>query len=263
MAPSGNESQLPHDRGYLLWTPEVGFSDKMLESVDRWITSLLQDDGVDTPVNGTDNTVANIRAKEKGIVAGKAVIVRLFEKWAPQINANWIVGDGAPVQKDGVIVELKGPMNLILELERTILNILGRLSGIAGSADEWVNKSPIPVACTRKTTWGLLDKWGVHLGGGLTHRLNRKDAKMLKENDFSTFDRTEDIFSQFTNFLNGNSHFGAFLEVESQSEEQALKFAKLWFNTQIHSGKLVIMLDNMSPESCELVHNTLLNDGIR
>ena len=60
------------------------------------------------------------------------------------------------------------------------------MSGIATNTASWVSQAgSMGVACTRKTDWGLLDKWAVHVGGGLTHRLSRADALMIKENDLA------------------------------------------------------------------------------
>ena len=82
-----------------MWNVESGFSNQMLESVDRWIESLLRDDEIDAPVSGGNIVMANIWAKQTGIVAGKAVIIRLFEKWASNINSKWFLGDGEQIQK--------------------------------------------------------------------------------------------------------------------------------------------------------------------
>ena len=75
------------------------------------------------------------------------------------------------------IANLNGEKDAVLSMERTILNILGQLSGIATEAKKWASKAPGQIACTRKTICGLMYKWAVHLGGGLTHRLNKSDAK--------------------------------------------------------------------------------------
>ncbi len=76
-----------------------------------------------------------------------------------------------------------------------MLNILGNLSGIATNTEKWVKIVPqIKVAATRKTDWGLMDKWAVNVGGGYTHRLNINDAMMLKENDFASHMRDEENY---------------------------------------------------------------------
>ena len=70
----------------------------------------------------------------------------------------------------------------MLAVERLALGALGQLSGIATEAKQSAI-APKQIACTRKTVWGLLDKWAVHMGGGLTHRLSKDDAMMIREND--------------------------------------------------------------------------------
>ena len=66
------------------------------------------------------------------------------------------------------------------------MNLITRLSGIASTTSKWREQlGGVSLAATRKTNWGILDKWAVHIGGGLTHRLDRSDGLMIKENDFS------------------------------------------------------------------------------
>ena len=79
---------------------------------------------------------------------------------------------------------MKGECGEMLRCERIVLNILGRLSGISTNTARWVAiAGPMGVASTRKVDWGLLDKWAVHVGGGLTHRLSRADALMIKDSE--------------------------------------------------------------------------------
>ncbi|RZD39414.1 MAG: hypothetical protein CXT71_04415 [Methanobacteriota archaeon] len=134
------------------------------------------------------------------------------------------------------IARLKGDREAILVMERPILNILGQLSGIATEARKWSTKAPKQIACTRKTIWGLLDKWAVQLGGGLTHRLSKSDARMLKENDLaSLYPELDTHGARIARFISEDDQTqnGAFLEIEVRTEKEATK--KEWSMVAIKS----------------------------
>ncbi len=148
------------------------------------------------------------------------------------------------------------------------MNILGQLSGIATEAKKWSSIAPKQIACTRKTIWGLLDKWAVHLGGGLTHRLSKQDAKMVKENDLAVMypelDSNGARISKYLSEVNP-SECGAFLEVEVREEKEAIMAAFTWSERRMIDGhdRLVIMLDNFSPERCKAVADELTEMSLR
>ena len=147
------------------------------------------------------------------------------------------------------------------------MNILGQLSGIATETKKWSSIAVKQIACTRKTTWGLLDKWAVHLGGGLTHRLNREDALMIKENDLAAMDGTStDNNARIAKFIQDIdlTRLNSFLEIEVRTEKEAITAAAIWQNTHGESGhKPVIMLDNFGPEKSKQVVNQLEDMELR
>ena len=242
------EERLPHDRGHLLWDSGVA-TPRLIESMDRWIENLLLDDGQSVVPNTGEHTVAKLFCKSEGVLAGRDVVRRLLEKYG--IEATWHVEDGGKINL-GILAELEGAKDTLLALERTILNLLARLSGVASNTAEWVDVAGCQVACTRKTTWGLLDKWAVHLGGGLTHRLDKNDALMLKENDLVSMDSIESALSSI------DPREWGFVEIEVRTVEQAVSAANSWK----HSDSLVIMLDNMSLEEQVVVKNALPTDNL-
>ncbi len=168
------------------------------------------------------------------------------------------------------VLSIRGPSSSVLSCERILLNFLGRLSGISSHTMKWVKESSgIAVACTRKTSWGVLDKWAVHVGGGLTHRLSKLDSPMIKENDLASFVppvndlelavrmavRSIDIVS--------NSSFAI---IEVRNTGQALSAAIEWSDIQSRgnvSDRIVLLLDNMGPDKCRKAHESLLNSGLR
>ena len=150
-------------------------------------------------------------------------------------------------------------------MERSILNILGQLSGIATNAAHWATIAPRQVAATRKTVWGMLDKWAVHLGGGLTHRLNKDDAKMVKENDLAvTGESGMQAIVQLLSTMDVND-CGAFLELEVTSEKDAIVAATTWKQRQGEEQvpQLVLMLDNFGPERSKEMVRELTDMGLR
>jgi nicotinate-nucleotide pyrophosphorylase (carboxylating) len=261
-------SRPPHDRGHVLWSAEDGPSRMLLASFDRWVGAVIADDGIDMPfMGGSTQADATIVARADGIIVGTAPIDHMIQIWAPSIKISWLAGDGKKVSKGDEIATISGDRDTLLAMERSILNILGQLSGIATEAKRWSAIAPRQIACTRKTIWGLMDKWAVHLGGGLTHRLNRTDATMIKENDLaSMLDHIEGHANRIAAFLQevDPAACGAFLEVEVRENKEAVIAAAMW--AQRREGgvkKLVIMLDNFGPERCKEVAAELTEMGLR
>ena len=250
----GERASLPHDRGHLLWTAEDGPSRLLIGSMDRWVTAILGDDGIDGPLMGFgEKKTARIIAKSTGTVAGAAVVDYMMQIWAPGLNATWRAGDGRRVSEGDIILELQGDSESLLRIERSVLNILGQLSGIATESAKWAQIAARQVAATRKTVWGLLDKWAVHLGGGLTHRLNKDDAMMIKENDLASLG-SESLHAIVTILTETDlQECGAFLELEVTNEKEAIIAATTWNQrkSEDDAPPLVLMLDNFGPERCK------------
>jgi len=258
----------PHDRGYELWTAEEGPSRLLLASIDRWVSALLADDGINMPfMGGSEKTNATLYARADGIIVGTAAVDHMLQIWAPSLKISWMASDGKKVSQDDEIALLSGDRETLLAMERSILNLLGQLSGIATEAKRWSARAPGQIACTRKTVWGLLDKWAVHLGGGLTHRLNRDDAKMLKENDLASMhEDLETHASRIVAYLQEVTadDCGAFLEIEVREDKEAILAAATWAQRQGDDlPKLVIMLDNFGPERSREVVAQLVEMNLR
>jgi len=221
------------------------------------------------PFMGSENPVeAKIIARENGTLAGCSMVEHMIQIWAGNVQISWSHGEGRSVSKGDEIATVSGDKEAVLALERTILNVLGQLSGIATEAKKWSAKAPGQIACTRKTVWGLLDKWAVHLGGGLTHRLSKKDAKMVKENDLAVmYPDLSGNAARISMFLKevDYSECGAFLEIEVREDKEAIMAAFTWSERRMIDGldRLVIMLDNFGPEKCKSVADELTEMGLR
>jgi nicotinate-nucleotide pyrophosphorylase (carboxylating) len=241
----------------------------LISSIDRWTSALLADDGIDMPfMGGSENVEATIIAKDSGILAGCAAVDHMLQIWAGGLQISWSHGEGRSISSGDEIATIHGDKEAILGMERTILNILGQLSGIATEAKKWSSIAPKQIACTRKTIWGLLDKWAVHLGGGLTHRLSKQDAKMIKENDLAVmYPELDSNGARISKYLSevDPSECGAFLEVEVREEKEAIMAAFTWSERRMIDGhdRLVIMLDNFSPERCKAVADELSEMSLR
>ncbi len=189
----------------------------------------------------------------------------MMQIWAPGLNATWRAGDGRRVSEGDIILELQGDSESLLRIERSVLNILGQLSGIATESAKWAQIAARQVAATRKTVWGLLDKWAVHLGGGLTHRLNKEDAMMIKENDLASLG-SESLHAIVTILTETNlQECGAFLELEVTNEKEAIIAATTWNQrkSEDDAPPLVLMLDNFGPERCKEMVAEMIEMGLR
>src|SRR4030042_3018480 len=130
---------------------------------------------------------AQIRAKERLVVAGLPVAARVFRKLDPELRFHPQVAEGQEVQPGTVLAALQGPLAPILTGERVALNFLMRLSGIATFTRKMVQAVagyPVALVDTRKTTpgWRALEKYAVRLGGGANHRFGLYDGVLIKNN---------------------------------------------------------------------------------
>ncbi len=130
---------------------------------------------------------AELLCKEDGIVAGLEVATLVFEYCDHSITVNPLIHDGEIAQKGEVIASLDGSAKSILKGERTALNFLQRMSGIATATHRYVHAvagTDAKIIDTRKTVPGLrvLDKWAVRLGGGFNHRFGLDDMVLIKDN---------------------------------------------------------------------------------
>lgn len=137
--------------------------------------------------SGSDTAQAAFIARQAGVVAGIDLAAYIFEQVQPSLTFSPKVGDGTPVQKDEVFAEVSGEAAAILTAERTVLNFMQRMSGIATKTNrfcEAIADYPTQLLDTRKTAPGqrYLDKWAVRLGGGTNHRFCLDDMYLIKEN---------------------------------------------------------------------------------
>jgi nicotinate-nucleotide pyrophosphorylase (carboxylating) len=130
---------------------------------------------------------ALVVARAAGVIAGLPLVAAAFQKLAPEIEISTGLRDGASVAAKTTLMRLAGPARAVLAAERTALNLLGHLSGVATATHEFVRRAAgtkLRICCTRKTTPGLraLEKYAVRCGGGFNHRFGLDDAILIKDN---------------------------------------------------------------------------------
>jgi nicotinate-nucleotide pyrophosphorylase (carboxylating) len=185
--------------------------------------------------------LAKLYAKQEGVVAGLELVEQVFQRVDPRIQVQRLAKDGDIVEVGGVVLELVGPFSSILQGERTALNFLQHLSGIATATKRAVDRVaglPVRIVDTRKTLpgWRALQKYAVRVGGGQNHRFGLYDAVMLKDNHLAAVggltEAVQRIRAQVGHMVK--------IEVECESLEQVKE--------AVSCGVDVIMLDNMDLE---------------
>ena len=135
------------------------------------------------------NVLANIKAKEHGVLCGSLLAKQIFKKIDKNLTIQIKKRDGSLVKKNQTIMTIKGKKISILQAERTALNFLGFMSGIASKTNYLVSKIKkykTKICCTRKTLPNLrvLQKYAVRIGGGINNRMNLSDEIFIKDNHF-------------------------------------------------------------------------------
>ena len=184
---------------------------------------------------------AEFVARESGVVVGiemaKAV---LTEVGVTGIEV--LVQDGALVKAGDVLIRVSGNARAILLAERTALNFLGHLSGIATLTNQWVNAitgTKCEIRDTRKTTpgWRELEKFAVRMGGGTNHRMSLSDAALIKDNHIAAAGGVKAAFNAVR-----SAFPTAPIEIEVDTLEQLAEVLPLKPD--------LVLLDNMTPEQC-------------
>jgi len=185
-------------------------------------------------------TRAVIAARERGVIAGSDLAIAAFRRLDQSIRFDTHVADGVSVSKGDVALAIEGPARAILSAERTALNFVGRLSGIASLTARYVEEvknTKARIVCTRKTTPGLraFEKHAVRCGGGFNHRFGLDDAILIKDNHIA-------VAGGVTKALRAAKAFAGHLvkiEIEVDTLDQ--------LDEVIHEGADVVLLDNMTP----------------
>jgi nicotinate-nucleotide pyrophosphorylase (carboxylating) len=215
-------------------------------AVDEVVTRALAEDlgpeGDVTAALVPESATAHyaLRARQAGVLAGRAPADATFRRLGPALTLDWRLEDGALLEPGDTVLEVTGPLRPILTAERTALNFLGHLSGVATLTAQFVaaaheSNPSVAVLDTRKTTPGLrlLEKAAVRAGGGTNHRLGLSDALLVKDNHLAGLSITEAV-SRARALWPGHG-----VEIECDSLEQVAEAAR--------AGADTVLLDNMDP----------------
>jgi nicotinate-nucleotide pyrophosphorylase (carboxylating) len=197
---------------------------------------------------------ATILAKSEGVLAGAEVAALVFNRVDSRLKVKLPLEDGTHLKHGDVIATVTGSIASILRAERTALNFLQRLSGIATETSRYVEavKGCKAVICdTRKTTPGLrfLEKYAVHVGGGRNHRHHLGDGVLIKDNHLAALARLGIPLAQAVRQARERAPHELKVEVEVTSPQQAKEAAA--------AGADIVMLDNMNIEEMRQVAREL------
>jgi nicotinate-nucleotide pyrophosphorylase (carboxylating) len=217
-------------------------------AIDEAVTRALAEDlgragdvtSIATIPEGTRGS-AVMKAREAGVVAGLPVAEAVFRKLDPSVEIAGHLRDGAAVQAKTVLMSISGDARALLSAERTALNFVGHLSGIASAAADFVRlvaHTRARVCCTRKTTPGLraLQKYAVRCGGGFNHRFGLDDAILIKDNHIAVAGGVRAVLER------AKAAAGHLVKIEIEVDTLAQ------LETVLEVGLAdAVLLDNMSP----------------
>lgn len=184
--------------------------------------------------------------KEKGILAGVEIAEKVLHKVDPSIKMEVFINDGAEVNPGDVAFTAEGPVRSLLIAERTMLNIMQRMSGVATMTRKYQNQLTglhTRVLDTRKTTPGMrmLEKEAVKIGGGTNHRIGLFDMILIKDNHEDFAGGIENAVKRAKEYCKANGKEDLKIEVECRSLDAIRKVLEI-------GGVDRIMFDNFTPE---------------
>lgn len=182
-------------------------------------------------------------ARTSGIVAGLPAAAMVCSTVSRGLNFEQKVEDGSGIERGTVLATVAGPLRAILAAERTALNFLQRLSGIASVTRQYVEAAvgfPAKILDTRKTTpgWRLLEKYAVRMGGGTNHRIGLSDGILIKDNHLAGLGGDVRLAVETARSALGNDWLPVEVEVDTLEQLDAALAARAD----------IVLLDNMTPE---------------
>jgi nicotinate-nucleotide pyrophosphorylase (carboxylating) len=182
-------------------------------------------------------------ARSPGVLAGLPVVLLVFTKVDPQIVYKPMLEDGAKLTRGARLATISGPMRGVLAAERTALNFLQRLSGVATLTRRYVDAVadlPAKILDTRKTTPGyrLLEKYAVRCGGGHNHRMGLYDGILVKDNHLAPLGVGPDAITRALANIRSQVGDAISIEIEVETMEQ--------FERALNGKPAIILLDNMN-----------------
>lgn len=229
------------------------FTDSDREAAERLIDLALAEDlaGIgdrtcNCLIGESDRAEVLVVAREAGVIAGLPIGQFVFEKLDPLVG--WVpeVADGTPVEPGQIVARAAGPLAGILIGERTTLNFVGHLSGIASLTREFVEatqETSATILDTRKTLpgWRSLARYAVRAGGGTNHRMGLFDGVLVKDNHIASWSRQvgNSRLADAVKQARAGTPDGVSVEFEVDTLEQ--------LRDVLEGGPDIVLLDNMDP----------------
>lgn len=230
--------------------PEQEFVDYYGLSIKEFIEFALREDIGDgdhtslSTIPESDKSVANVKVKETGIIAGLVLADQIFNQVDPTLIVKVLVNEGSSVKPGDVVMRIEGNTRSLLTAERLVLNCMQRMSGIATLTRKYVDElkgTSTKVLDTRKTTpnFRIFEKWAVQLGGGVNHRFGLYDMILIKDNHVDAAGGIENAIERANDYLVRTGK-KLKIEIETRNLDEVRRVLK--------TGKVDrIMLDNFTP----------------
>lgn len=226
------------------------------EALAKFLEEDIGKGDITSEIVPNDPVKAKIVCKEKAVIAGLHEASILFEIVGCEVRT--LVTEGSFVKPNSTIINIAGEARSILSAERTVLNVLMRMSGIATETRRYIDEvrkiNPnVRIACTRKTAPGfrVFDKRAVKVGGGETHRMRLDDMILIKDNHLAIVGSA----SKAVKLAKERDSSRNKIEIEVRSLNDAIE--------AVNAGADIIMLDNLTPKQVHSIVKTLKKKGLR
>ena len=259
-------------RGAALTATNAGYVRELDSLLGELLAADLGDGDLTVQALDLGNQVAHgaVIAKQAGVAAGLSEAAWLYERAGIRVQAG--KKDGDAIGSGETLLDLEGPRVALLACERTALNVMQRMTGIATTARDWQRRvhersgGATQLVATRKTPWGLLDKRAVHLGGAGTHRLGLWDAILVKNNHLALLARREEdaVVTAARRAWDLREKAG-FIEIEVRSKASALAAAGVFAELQAKDPDAcpcLLLLDNQKPAEIAAIREALEAAGL-
>jgi nicotinate-nucleotide pyrophosphorylase (carboxylating) len=201
-------------------------------------------------------------AKEPGVLAGVEVALEVFRQVDPSVRCQPLTSDGDHVEPGQQVALIQGSLDGILRAERTALNFVQRMSGVATATNAFVQAvagTRAIVIDTRKTVpgWRLLDKYAVRMGGGRNHRMSLADGVLIKDNHIAAATAAGMSLAELVRKAMAEAPHMVRVEVEVETVEQAQE--------ALAAGVDILLLDNMDLDTMrrvvEMCHGSAITEA--
>lgn len=229
--------------------------------IDKHVLAALEEDigfgdiTTDNLVKDGDVLIAKLNTRSDGILCGTKVFERVFKLLSEKVNITFYKKDGDKIQAGDTVALIEGPADAVLKGERTALNYIQRMSGIATETNKYQDKIgdyKAKISDTRKTTpnFRIFEKYSVFIGGACIHRFNLADCSMIKDNHI----KLAGSITNAVQMIRKNISHTHKIEVECDTFEQVKE--------AVECGADIIMLDNMSVEKMKKAVDFINNRAI-